>query len=324
MVNPRAAVGRGRSLVEHEGRAVAHRVLRAREQPLVLPGREQLLLERVRRELRVERRVGHQFKRASDDLLDRRGRERVGEALVRDDRHAQRPHPHVHRRDHLGHRAHPHDVRTQPAQHAVLCARLQTGTGDGDVHALPQQDPLVQRHLARQRAQQLVVRLRHVREARPQRVVVRAHERVVAQQIDVVGDEHQVARVPQRVHAAAGVRDDEDARAESPQHAHGERDLLEGVALVAVEPALHRDHAPAGEGPEQELAGVTLDGREGKPRDLLVGDARRDRELAGEAAQAGAEDDRDVGNELRPRPHRAERRVDHVPWWPSSARSSAS
>src|SRR2546422_4860655 len=47
----------------------------------------------------------------------------------------------------------------------------------------------VQRHLARQRAQQLVVRLRHVREARPQRVVVRAHERVVAQQIDVVGDE---------------------------------------------------------------------------------------------------------------------------------------
>src|SRR2546428_6523027 len=31
-----------------------------------------------------------------------------------------------------------------------------------------------------------------------------------------------------------------------------------------------------------ELAGVTLDGREGKPRDLLVGDARRARELAGE------------------------------------------
>ncbi len=65
VVDAGAPVSGGRPLEEDEGGPVAGGVLRLLEQPLVLPRREQLLLEPVRRQLRVERREGHQFRRSS-------------------------------------------------------------------------------------------------------------------------------------------------------------------------------------------------------------------------------------------------------------------
>jgi hypothetical protein len=47
VVNAGTAVGGGRPLKEDERRSVTRRFLHAREQPLVLPRREQLALERV-------------------------------------------------------------------------------------------------------------------------------------------------------------------------------------------------------------------------------------------------------------------------------------
>ncbi len=49
-----AAVGRRRPFEKHERRPVASRLLHLLEQALVLPGREELLLQPVRRELRIE------------------------------------------------------------------------------------------------------------------------------------------------------------------------------------------------------------------------------------------------------------------------------
>src|SRR5207247_683496 len=60
-----APVGRRRPLVEHERRPVARGFLRLLEQPLVLPRREQLLLQRVGRRLGIDERVGHQLSRSS-------------------------------------------------------------------------------------------------------------------------------------------------------------------------------------------------------------------------------------------------------------------
>src|SRR5207245_21583 len=65
VVDAGAAVRGGRALVEHEGRAVAHRLLGSLEQALVLPRREELALQRVARERGVERWVAHQFNRSS-------------------------------------------------------------------------------------------------------------------------------------------------------------------------------------------------------------------------------------------------------------------
>src|SRR5216684_9016997 len=91
-----------------------------------------------------------------------------------------------------------------------------------------------------------------------------------------------------------------------------------------MKPPPHRRHPPAGQGSDEQLPGMALDGGKRKPRDLAVGDPRLHHHLGREPPEPGAQDDRDLGNDFRPRPHRADRFVDHPPRWPSSARSSAS
>ena len=48
-------------------------------------------------------------------------------------------------------------------------------------------------------------------------------------------------------------------RAQRLQHAHRERDLLQRVALIAVEPPLHRHHAAAAQRANEQAARVRLD-----------------------------------------------------------------
>src|SRR2546430_8540190 len=84
VVDARPAVGRGRPFEEHERRPVAHRLPRLLEQPLVLPGREQLLLERVGRELGIDDRVRHQLRRSSTPRISAvsRGSEERATAMI--------------------------------------------------------------------------------------------------------------------------------------------------------------------------------------------------------------------------------------------------
>ena len=117
---------------------------------------------------------------------------------------------------------------------------------------------------------------------------------------------------PVRVHPAAGVRDDERPRAQGVHHAHREGDLLQVIALVAVEPSLHRHHRPAAEAPEQQPARVGLDGGEREAGDLAVGHLGLDRDLAGKPAQAGAEDDPDLRRERAPPAHLRGRGLDPI------------
>src|SRR5207248_479020 len=92
-------------------------------------------------------------------------------------------------------------------------------------------------------------------------------ERVRAQEVDVIRDEHEIAGTPQRVHAAARIGDHQRPRAEPREHPHGQSDLLRRVALIAVKPPPHRHHPPAGEGPEEQLPGMALNGGEWKARE---------------------------------------------------------
>ena len=163
--------------------------------------------------------------------------------------------------------------------------------------------PCAERHRVRVRAQPCVIGRAHVGEARAERGVVRPDERIVAEHVDVIGDQHQVARRPERVHPAAGIGDDEGVRTECAQHAHGEGHLLERVPLVAMEPTLHRHHAPATERPEQESPAVRLHRREREARDRAVLHLRLDRHRLRESAEPRAEDDRDLGHERAVRTH---------------------
>ena len=58
-------------------------------------------------------------------------------------------------------------------------------------------------------------------------------------QVDVVGDEHQVAATMMWIHAAARVGDQHRLDAEGREDPHGKRHLLRRIAFVEMKPPLH-------------------------------------------------------------------------------------
>ena len=186
------------------------------------------------------------------------------------------------------------DIRAKAAQEPVLRTRFEVRACHGDVDALAQRQLLVQRDGARDFPEPGVVRHRHVRKAGAEAVVVRPDERAVAEQVDVVGNEHEVARPPQRVHPPAGVGHDEHLRPERAQDAHREGHPAKGVALVAMEAALHRDDRATTKPPAEQATRVRLDRRECPAGDVRIVDRRLDVHAIGQRAKPGAEDDRGV------------------------------
>jgi len=71
----------------------------------------------------------------------------------------------------------------------------------------------------------------------------------------VVGDDHERAGLELGVQRAGGVGDDERAKPQEGERAHGQADLVRGVALVEVE--------AAGEGQDLAAADLALDQRAG-------------------------------------------------------------
>jgi hypothetical protein len=125
--------------------------------------------------------------------------------------------------------------------------------------------------------------------------VVVAHERVAAGEVDVVFDEHEVARRGAELDAARCVGDEENAAAELPHDARREDDVVGAVALVGVDAAIHEEDGAAGKGTEQEAAAVAGDRAGGEVGDVAVGGLCGDVHTLGEGAESGAEDDADVG-----------------------------
>jgi hypothetical protein len=96
------------------------------------------------------------------------------------------------------------------------------------------------------------------------------------------------------VDAAGSVGDDERTAAKQAQDAGGKGDVLDGVAFVGVDAALHDGDGNSCYSPEDEVAVVAFDGGLREVRDGGVGDGRRIFYLGAEAAQARAEDDADA------------------------------
>ena len=156
--------------------------------------------------------------------------------------------------DDLRHGGHADHVGADAAQEAVLGPRLQVRPRHRHEHALVADDLLFQGDAPRLSDQLAIIRTAHVRKADAEAVVVGADERVVAHEVDVVLDDHQVALGELRVHAAAGVADDQALAAQRLHHPHRQRDLLKRIALVKVETAFHRHDGLAGQ-PAADEAG---------------------------------------------------------------------
>ena len=101
--------------------------------------------------------------------------------------------------------------------------------------------PCSRGRLPRQFARATIVRLGHVGKA-DVALLHRADERIPEHEVDVIADQHQVARLPQAVDSAGGVGDDQRRRAERVQHPRRECGEPNVVAFVHVKAAGEREN----------------------------------------------------------------------------------
>ena len=83
---------------------------------------------------------------------------------------------------------------------------------------------------------------------------------MLREEVDVVGDNHQVANLEGGVHTAGGIRYEERFDAQFVHYTDREGHLLHGVALIIVEAALHGQDVHSAELAEDELSLMSLNG----------------------------------------------------------------
>ena len=194
----------------------------------------------------------------------------VEAAQVGDHRDAEGADAAVVGHDDLWDGGHAHGVATHGAVHAVFSRCLEGGTCGAQIDAVDQSDVLLLGNLGGQVDELVVVGFVHIREARSGGEVLAA-QRVFGEEIDVVGDDHEVANLEGGIHATGSIGDEERLDAQFVHDADGERHLFHGVALVVVEAPLHGHDVYAAQLAEDECAGVSLDGGDGEVGYLGVG-----------------------------------------------------
>ena len=103
-------------------------------------------------------------------------------------------------------------------------AELWMGAHEGDPSGLPDGRTL----------RSEIVGVGHVEEARPKLLVVGPDQRILAGQVEVVGDQHQVTRDHARRHAACGVAQKHRVTPQRCQQAHAKTHRVEVMALVGM------------------------------------------------------------------------------------------
>ena len=144
-------------------------------------------------------------------LVDLLAGERLGQHArghVGAQRHAEDLIPAVRGGDGLRHGGHAHGVRAEHARSAHLGGRFELRAGEVHVDALAQREVLLLGDFLGKLAQAGRVDIGHIGEARAEFLNVRAPEGTEVEELEVVGDEHQIARGILGVHRARGVRHD--------------------------------------------------------------------------------------------------------------------
>ena len=107
------------------------------------------------------------------------------------------------------------------------------------------------------------------------------------------------ARLKAAVDAAGGVGQHHLFNAQQLEHIEGITDLLHGVALVEVEPALHGQHWGVSQLALQQGALVARHGGPGEAGDVGIGNLHGVGETGGQVPQAGAQHHRNFGGKAQ-------------------------
>ena len=145
--------------------------------------------------------------------------------------------------------------------------------------------------LQRQRAEPGIVRRRHVGESRLARRH-RTDQRIPGGQVQVVGDQHQRARLEAGPDAARGVGGHEDRHAQGGEDPRRQRRDVRRMPFVQVKAPALGHHRLSSQGPDHQFPAVALHRRDVESRNLRVRDPHRVGQPIGEVAQPGAQDDR--------------------------------
>ena len=213
---------------------------------------------------------------------------------IGNDRDAEQRQTAMRRGQRLRHGRHADGVAAERADGADLRRSLKLRAGHEEIDALLHADAeLVGAGLC-QRTQLRRVHPGDVKKPRAEFVDVPAAQRACAVELDLVGDQHEIAGAVALVHAASRVRHDQRPDAQQLQKPHRLRQLLEVIALIAVEPARQAHEPLARERPEDELARVAGRGGGEEVGDLVVVDLYRVLQLSGKRPERGAENHRDL------------------------------
>ena len=152
---------------------------------------------------------------------------------------------------------HANGVATQDAIHLILGRRLEGWSLHTHINTILQTDLLFASYLTGQFDESWVVGFVHIGEARTRGEIL-ATQRMLWEEVDMIGDNHQVANLEARIHAASSVADEERFDAQLVHHTNREGDLLHRIALVVVETALHSHDVNTSEFSEDEFSTVAF------------------------------------------------------------------
>jgi len=144
--------------------------------------------------------------------------------------------------DHFHNHRHAHRIRPDSPEEAGLGGSFQARAEQPDIDSPMERELLGERGPHRQVLQLPAIGFGHVRKAWPPRIQVGAAQGVVAGEVDVVGDQHQLPGAELGVEPAGRGGNDQPAHSERLHHPDREGDLLCRIAFKKMEPPLHRDH----------------------------------------------------------------------------------
>ena len=196
----------------------------------------------------------------------------------------------------LEHGGHADRIRTERAEHANLRRCLKLRAVYAAVYTLMQLKTAVRSGLQGFFTELMAVGERHIRKTGTEFRIVFAGQRTFTGHVDVVGDQHKIARMIAGVDAAGGIRHDKRLHAQCLHHINRIRHLVRRVALVAVQTALHADNTASGQRAAYHASCVVRRGGYLKMRNLAVRYIRRVLHLISQRADARAEHQCDFGH----------------------------
>ena len=173
--------------------------------------------------------------------------------------------------NHFGYGGHSDGIATKDTIHLIFGWGLEGWALQTHIDTILQTDLLLTGNVKGHLDEQGIIGLMHIWETWTRGEVL-ATQWMLWEEVDMVGDDHQVTNLETGVHATCGITDEEGLDAQFVHDTYGESDLLHRITLIVVEAALHGQDIHTTQFAEDQFATMSLYGRDGEVGNLLIGD----------------------------------------------------